>query len=303
MNKFIAERKTQIASLGITLSILLSSTGYLYFDNKKSKELNEKQKTEIISLNENKSKLAIEISSYKNQLEQYKGKNIELDNLVTTAQNEILVKETKIKKLITDNESLQRVQKEVLELRKSNQRNLTKIQELEETLSFFTTENTNLKNTNNELLGKLEKLEARNTILEKKVEIASVLKVDNIFVIGEKKSKNGKYVPAKVKKADRLFVTFDLLENKIAEEGEKTLYIRVLDSKGKLVENGESGSFPNIEKNITIPYTQKVAINYTNNKQKVTFPIEINKDQIKGEYSFEVYCDKYYSGLKKLRLK
>lgn len=298
------ENKSKLIALAVTASLMFGGSGYLFYDNAQMKDLNEKQRLELNALDLAKSKLHNEMKLMKEQLEQYKGKNKELDKLVNDANKEMVVKEQKIKKLIADNSSLKRIQSEVYELRKSNEKYLNRIKELEQQLLALSGENQNLKSDNLLLKDRLSELEERNQFLERKVSLASVLRVENVFVIGEKKMKSGKYSKSKLKKADRFLVTFDVVENKVTDAGEKAIYVRVTDPKGNLIQNAESANFMNSDENVEMAYTQKFNVNYNNEKQKLIVPIELSgKELEKGNYNVEFFCEGHFCGLKKLKLK
>jgi hypothetical protein len=296
--------KSKLISLAVSASLLVGSSGYLFYDNARIKDLNEKQRLELNSLDLAKSNLHKEIKLMKDQLEQYKGKNNELDKLVNDANKEIVLKEQNIKRLIADNSSLKRIQGEVYDLRKLNGKYLSRIQELEQQLLALSGENQSLKSDNYNLKERLLELEERNQFLERKVSLASVLRVENVFVLGEKKTKSGKYLKSKLKKADRFLVTFDVVENKVAAPGEKTIYVKVSDPKGNLIQNSESGIFLNSDENVEMSYTQKFSVNYNNDKQKHMVPIELNgKELDKGNYIVEFYCEGHFCGLNKIKVK
>jgi hypothetical protein len=298
------ENKSKLIAFALSASLLVGGSGYLFYDNAQIKDLNEKQRVELNSLDLAKSNLQKEIILMKEQLDQYKGKNNELDKLVNDANKEIFVKEQKIKRLILDNSSLKRIQNEVYDLRKLNAKYLNRIQELEQRLLALSGENQNLQSYNANLKERLSELEERNQFLERKVSLASVLRVENVFVLGEKKTKSGKYLKSKLKKADRFLVTFDVVENKVADSGEKIIYVKVLDPKGNLIQNSESGMFLNSDENVEMSYTQKFTVDYKNDKQKLIVPIELNeKELVKGGYNVEFYCEGHFCGVNKVKVK
>jgi myosin heavy subunit len=267
---------------------------------------NMAQSTKIDSLVMIKGTLDKEMSGLKTELNQFKGKNEELEKAISQAHLDLSAKEIKIKRLLAENASVGRLQKEVKELRILKESHLKKIKELEEQLAFLTKQNKELADVNKELLNQVHALEEKMSVLEKKVLIGSIIKTENAIIIGEKKSKNGKFVPTKLKKAERLLVTFDLDENKVTDPGEKIFYIRVLNPSGKLIENTTSGTFTNADNNLSMPFTSMHKVSYSNAKQKVIFPVDLNsenKDHPKGTYLVEFYCNGYLSGVKKLHIK
>jgi septal ring factor EnvC (AmiA/AmiB activator) len=288
----------------ITLLLLLGSSGYLYYDNEKIKELNRQQKEEIEALNKQKRELSQDIESLRSSLDAQKGINADLDQKIQDIESDLKKKTDRVKYLEKNLGELERLRKEVSTLKGEKEDLLKKIMELEALVAELRKKNEDLLADNQVLRGRLGELEGTNTQLQKKVDIASILKVDNVLVLGEKKGKNGKYAKTKASKAERFFVTYEIDENKVAEKGEKTIYITVKDPSGKILENGESGVFMNADDNIQMPYTQKVAVSYNNQKQRNTVAIDLNGQPAKkGTYTFQFYSDGFLSGVKKITLK
>jgi hypothetical protein len=298
------ERNTKIIALAITIALLLAASTYLYIDNNNVKELNVQQQAKIDTLTAYKAQLEQELASIKDELEIYRVKNVELDSQLTAKDDEIELKVKKIQRLISDNASLPRIKKEMEELRILNEQYIARIKELEERLLATEGERDTLKVTNSQLAQKVTVLQDENSVLTKKLGMAGVLRVENVIVIGEKKGKGGKYAPTKLKKAERFLVTFDLAENKLAESGEKTVYVTITDPSGKVMENRESGSFMNEDQNLSVPYTKMQTVSYGKQSQKVILPVDFDSNKLPaGKYKLEFYCDKFLAGTKTLTLK
>lgn len=298
------EGNTKLIALAITILLLLGAGTYLFIDNNNVKELNVQQKAQIDTLSTIKTQLELELASIKNELAIFQGKNIELDSMLIAANNEIEIKTKKIRVLINKGASVDRIKKEMEELRTLNVQYLDKIKELEARLLALTDTIGTLKTNNGELTQQVSTLQTENSELAKKVALAGALRVDNVLVIGEKKSKSGKYAPSKLKKANRFLVTFDLAENKLAESGERTIYVSITDPTGKVMQNNASGSFMNDDQNLSVPYTQMHTVSYGSQTQKIILPIDFDTNELKaGSYKIEFYVDKYLAGTKALALK
>jgi len=290
----------------ITTLICALACGYLFYDNSQMSKNNLQQLTKVDSLVVIKGTLDKEIAGLKTELNQFSGKNTELEKAIAEAKSDLSTKEIKIKRLVAENASVARLQREVKELRILKENHLKKIKELEEKVAYLNIQNKELTELNKELINQVHALEEKIMVLEKKVLLGSIIKTENALIIGEKKSKNGMFVPTKLKKAERLLITFDLDENKVADPGEKTFYIRVLNPSGKLIENASSGTFTNADNNLSMPYTSMHKVSYNNTKQKVILPVDLNsesKEHPKGTYNVEFYCNGYISGVKKLQIR
>jgi myosin heavy subunit len=302
------ERKNKFTAMAVTAGIvctLLFGDIFFFSKNRSLTEENTKQLTRIDSITNLKNMLAQDVQNINNELADYKGKNEELDKLLSSTNKSIQLKEAKITKLINQNASLKKIQKEMKSLRAMKVKTLARIGDLEKQNQFLVKENEALKTDNAELHHLVESLQAENTDLERKVDIASVLKVQNVSVITEKKTKNGKYSKStRSKSTDRFLVSFDLVENKVAEKGPKKLYLKITDPKGNLIETSESGFFPNPGDNISTPYSKMETVDYNNSEQKVTIPVDFERpDHIKGTYTVEFFCEGYFCGAKKVTLK
>jgi myosin heavy subunit len=302
------EKKNKFTAMAITAGIMCTLLfGDIFFFNKNRTLTaeNEKQLTRIDSITNLKNVLSQEVYNIKNELSDYKGKNEELDNLLVSANKSIQIKEAKIKKLINQNASIKKIQKEMKALRAMKDKTLARIENLEKQNLTLSKENEELKADNAELHNQVDILKSEKEELERKVDIASVLKVQNVSVIAEKQTKSGKYSKStRSKSTDRFLVSFELVENKVAEKGPKKIYVKITDPKGNLIETPESGFFPNPGDNISTPYSKMETVDYNNSEQKVTIPVEFNRpEHLKGMYKVDFFCEGYFCGSKKMVLK
>jgi hypothetical protein len=302
------ERKNKFTAMAVTAGImctLLFGDIFFFSKNQSLTAENTKQLTRIDSITNLKNILAQDVQNINNELADYKGKNEELDKILLSANKSIEAKEAKIKKLINENASLKKIKKEMKALRAMKEKTLARIGDLEKQNQTLTKENEALKSDNAELHQLVETLQSENDVLERKVDIASVLKVQNISVVTEKKTKSGKYSKStRSKSTDRFLISFDLVENKVAEKGPKKLYIKITDPKGNMIETAESGFFSNPGDNISTPYSKMETVEYNNSEQKVTIPVSFERpDHIKGSYKIDFFCEGYFCGTKKVILK
>lgn len=296
--------KAGLIAFIITTILSMGAAGYLFYDNSLINEEKEIQSARIVSLGTEKENLIKQLETYKAEIQLSEGKNAELQSLVDSLTLDIDNKIAKIRSLKASNASLAKFKKEYSANLSSQEENLKKIKALDSTLALIKIENEQLKASLGEANQQVAALQEKNLSLEKKIQIASILKVSDVIVIGEKKGKGDKYAPTSLKKAERLLVTFDVLENKIADPGEKEIHIKVTNPDGKVIENSSSGTFTQQESNMTAPYTVVQKINYNNAEQKIFAPVEINKEERKpGNYTIEFYSNGYLSGVKKVTVK
>ena len=101
------------------------------------------------------------------------------------------------------------------------------------------------------------------------------------------------------KRTHKLSVCFDVLDNKIAKQGDKTVYLKITEPGGKSVGNRSTGSNSfKTSAGEEIMYAATTTINYTGAKQNVCMNYEEQQDKMfpPGTYLIEVYIDGNLSG-------
>lgn len=300
-------RLTALLATGVIGTFLLGSSTFLYIDNHDLRKDIKVKKEQIETLSSAIAKLQTELHDMEAGLSRLRGKNQELDNLLASADKELEERKDKINKLIRQNASLSKFRKEAEELRKLKQVYLVRIDNLEKKVEELTAENSSLRDDNQRLMSELESVRNNYIIMERKVEIASILKVVKVEAVAEKKVRSGKYSKvSSSKKADRIEINFELSENRAAEAGAKTVYLRILDPTGKVLSApaSEKGFFTNHDGNLELPYSLKKEINYNNQKIKTKAIYEVgNQDLQDGAYTIEFFCEGYFCGASKYILK
>ncbi|GAL83690.1 hypothetical protein MYP_917 [Sporocytophaga myxococcoides] len=306
-NKHKKNQVIALAATGAIMTGLFAGSTVLYVDNGQLKAENAEKVQQIESLESIGKKLKSDLLQINEELSSMQGRNKELDRLLVSAKEDINGKSKKISILIKDNASLKKVQKQVAELKKIKSGYFNRIKELEDRLGLLTTQNDELRRDNESLQDKFDDLSARYSEMERKVEIASVLRVEKATALGFKKTKSGKLVKnSNAGKVDRLTFSFDLVENKVAEKGTKTIYARIINPKGETLPApaSESGTFNNTDSNVTLPYSVSKLVDYNNENLKVDMSYDFANDKnAKGLYKVEFYCDGFYCGYSQIRLK
>jgi len=300
-------RVTALIATGVIGTFFVGSSAFLYVDNNHLKEENKVQTEQVENLSHVKATLQADLQKIDAELAQYKGKNQELDNLLNTAYKDLEQRKVRINKLLKQNASLPKLKKEAAKLRKLEKNYLARIDKMQEKINMLSEENSYLKNDNQKLKTELQELNNNYMLLERKVEIASVLKVDKVLALAEKKSRKGKFSKvSSSKKTDRLIINFDLSENKVADAGEKSIYIRIIDPAGNVLAapSKEKGFFSNPDGNIELPYSIQKKVDYNNKEIKTSAIYEIGQQELKsGTYTLEFYCEGYFCGASKYHLR
>src|SRR5690606_13175220 len=185
------EKKKSNKGLIIVLILLLlgsiAANVYQFFNTKEVIVEREKIADQVDTLVARKAELETEVNKITEELNQFQGKNAELDSLLAEANEKIETQKRQIAGLIDSKQDHQILQARYDELRKLKDEYLRQIDQL-------LAENKELRYQNTELSVKVDKLNEKNNELASKVEIASALKIQNIKLTPYKVKANGKQV-------------------------------------------------------------------------------------------------------------
>jgi TolA-binding protein len=229
------------------------------------------------------------------ELDKYKGISDNLDSIVNEGNKRIADQEEKIRELVkaqgNSTARNKKLEKELAELKRLKEEYLERIDQL-------LTENQELKDKTRKLDSTVTALTVQRRSLEKKIAAAAVPRTAEITVKSLKRRNNGKFAETSLaKKANRLNVCFYMLDGKISEPGEKTVFIRIITPDEKVIGNRSTGSnsFMEAETNKELLYTIRKTIDYNNERLEVCTGYEEEKGgQLPaGQYTVEVYIDGY----------
>ena len=125
-------------------------------------------------------------------------------------------------------------------------------------------------------VAKYDTLTTINKGLSEKVVIGSVLKVNSAKILAMRERSGGKLVEtSRSRNADAFRVNFTIAKNEISEQGERQVYIQIVDLKGNTIaKKGSFMMFDNTEAN----YSDKTTVNYLNEPIDIISLIEVNRD-------------------------
>lgn len=223
-------------------------------------------------------------------LDEFKGLSADLDSLLADAKKDISAKQSRIRQLQKDVKTQKNLtselQKEIAELSKLKESYMDQIDSLIQ--------------TNNLLQAQVTEFTGKVKSLEKTVESGSIINSDDIKATTYKQRIGGKYVTtALAKKTEKLEVCFDLVANKIAEPGEKNIYVRVISPEGVTLgsDTGGGGTFEAKSDSTEYRYTLMGTVDYENTGKNYCVDwVQENAFQ-SGNYQVEIYTDGYFSGV------
>lgn len=208
---------------------------------------------------------------------------LDIENSMMLA--EISAQRDKIDGLITNvkngNWELGKAKKEAATLRVIMKGYIVTIDSINQLNQALTEENTAMRDRVKEVQVINEKLEERQENMEEIIEVGRVLQCAEINVVGIRVTQTGRQrETARADRVEMIKVCFTLLENKIAEPGNKVLNLRVTDREGNvLLSNNDEG------------YSATRNIDYSNDRLDacVFYSVDIETNAlISGEYTIEI---------------
>lgn len=304
-NQGSGSKKIYLAIILLLLLINGVACYLLYVENNKKKieiDLNDKQKVEIKGL-------TMQLDSTNQALDSQKGKNAELDSIINLKEAEI-----------------SKTKAELDAARRRGNLSAADLKKYKELADKYAADNEELQKKIQELTAQNQDLTAKNLVithnleaeknttaaltedkknLSKKVELGSLLHLQNLTISAEKKKKNGKEKEEKsAKKTDFLKITFETGDNKVLEKGPVTLYIRIVNPKGETIALADQGSGTTklADGAGDIQFSRQIDMDWDQKSQKKTIEWSQNiKDP--GTYKVEVYQSGYLVGNGSITLK
>lgn len=133
--------------------------------------------------------------------------------------------------------------------------------------------------------------------LDKKVTLAAQLDATNIRI--EPRNKRGK-VAKKVKDVVKLAISFSVVKNITATNGERTLYIRITKPDNDVLTKSASNTFP--YENRSLAYSIKKYIEYNGEEQDVNVFWDVEEFLYAGNYRVDIFEGSNLIGSQKFTL-
>ena len=151
--------------------------------------------------------------------------------------------------------------------------------------------NQNLRQENTQLTGRLEEsarqnqnLQQERQTLTEKVTIAAQLDATAInMTILNKRGKASK----KMKDAKQLQVSFNISRNVTAENGQRTIYVRIQTPTGDVLNGGGAFAYENRQ----LEYSMKKVIEYSGEETPVTVYWQVGEFLDAGDYRVSIFAD------------
>lgn len=269
----------------IALTILLFGLiGYTFYNNNDHKEA-------VKFLTAEKEQIIGNLTAMEEKYDVAIAQNTSLSDSLTMEKEKIAILKDSVQNLKQINSSvLRRYRGQLAVLEKTNNRLLDEVDSLKLANNILTEEKDSINSQLEIQTNYNDTLVAQNMELARKVEIGGAINVENVEVIAMKMRSNGKYTETnKAQKTDAIKVAFRLMENEIAEPGDKEAYIVLKNPNGQVI--NAKGTFM-LEEGAEAKYTDQTMVNYENADLDVVMLVERKGDKYEaGNYPIEVYVE------------
>ena len=286
---------------------LLGTWAYIIWDKSITKETIQQKDLVITNTSSQKDQLQKELEDATRLYDMIKTSSANMlhskDSTITKRDREIIVKRNKIQELLSKVGATQQELAQARDLIASLNENITGYRTGIETLKGEKLVLTQEKNTVIQERDLVKKnYDSATTIIKQKeevIDVASTLQASNFSILGinERSSGNEKTTTV-AKRVDKLRISFDIDENRVAQSGTKNLYVCITGPNGKplAVETLGSGKFStrNGEEKY---FTQKIDVKYTQGqRQTLSIDWKQNTSFETGNYKIEVYNNGFKIG-------
>ena len=292
------DQKNNSKLIIIALVILLAGVViYTFYSNSEHKKLTNAIQDEKVEIEQNLDSMIVK---YEDAISQ----KTAMSNELSIERDRIVAMRDSIKNLKATNYGLiRRYRKEIANLRKTNERLFYLNDSLTGMNSLLQTNLDSAKVQISTQKAMNDTLSIQNLNLSEKVAIASVLKVKTAQILAMRTRNNGKLVEtSRARKTDAFRINFTIAKNEITDQGEREVYIQIVNAKGKTV--APKGSLTLADDTTTIDYSDKTIVNYLNEAVDVISLVEVDRASIsKGPYMVNIFINNKFAGETKIILK
>lgn len=277
------------------IALLLGTNIYLFIN--RNNAITQKQIVEVSrdSIATSRDMLQDEFDAAIARLDDLVSRNAALTKQMTDQNSEIAKLKHQIDEILQNKNASDA---QLAEARRLIQKLNSSVRSYEDQIAALKTENKTLSQRNEELIQTTDSVVTEREQLRK---LGSVLHASNIRMIpidlrrGGSKEKE----TSKAKRVDLMRIYFDIDENRIAESGEKQIFLRITGPDGLLLSNAAYGSgITTTEQGEKIGYTlaKSVYMERGQNQKDVSVDWKQDSQFAKGTYLIELYNDGFRIG-------
>jgi outer membrane murein-binding lipoprotein Lpp len=299
------KRRNNTLIYAAIIAALLGVNIYLFMSKNKVSTQRDEAYSQLDTVSTDRDNMRMEYDAALARLDMMVGKNAELDSLVSGKDSEIGRLKSQIQSILSNSRAnasdLSRARTLITQLNR-------KVKSYEERIAELEGENTRLSEYSQTITKERDSTVTTNIALAQKVRLGAVLHASNIRMIPLDLRRSGKVEKetGKAKKVDVLRVSFDIDENRIAENGIKDLYLRIMGPNGSLLSNAAYGSgVTSTFDGQTLNYTMAKQVSLTQGQpvSNISLDWRQESDYARGDYQIEIYNEGYKIGGGKVHLK
>ena len=178
------------------------------------------------------------------------------------------------------------------------------------TIDSLNTLNINLSNDLTDKTKKLnsissqnKKIKKQNEALQKQVSIGAVLQISNVLSSGIRIRNSGAQSETnRASKTNMIKTCFSIIKNKLADPGNKEIFLRIIHEDGSLLEAPTTLKITDKDKK-KLNMSSKRTINYQNENTDLCIYYEIEKPIKAGNYKIEIFAEGFLIGETSLGLR
>ena len=284
-------KKTVIISVAVAVLLALAVAAGLWFLVIKPQQDDNKQLQEKVSAVQELAELEKEeMESEYAQLDQQYGEmmlQITNDSLIAQLTREQLRAQQlleELKQVKADNAAeITRLKRELNSVRAVLRDYIRQVDSLNQVNQHLRNENTQLSGQLEESTRQNQNLQVERQQLTERVTIAAQLNATAISMTRMGKRK----VAKKMSDTQTLQVNFNIARNVTAENGERTIYVRIMTPTGSVL---SSGGYFNYE-NRQLEYSMKKVIEYSGEETPVVVYWNVEEALVAGDYHVSIFAD------------
>lgn len=288
--------KKYLIPLILLCLLLMGGLVWLYLDLDKQKQENREMQ-ELAELDKQEME-----NEYQQFAMQYSEMKTQINNDSIVAQ--LSAEQEKTQRLLrelqqvkaNDAREITRLKKELATVRAVLRSYVIEIDSLNRLNQNLQEENTRVKAQYEEATQQIEGLSSEKQSLSEKVAIAAQL--DAIGISMQAKDKRNKKTDHALK-AKTMQVNFALAKNVTAQNGMRTVYVRITSPTGSLLGNAGSFSY----ENRTLQCSMKKAVEYGGQETPVTLYWNVDQALVGGTYQVSIFADGHMIGSRSFSLK
>jgi hypothetical protein len=278
----------------VVIGVLLIVCIYLGVTRQKAIQGGQQTAQQLDSVITEKDTLQQNFDAASQKIDQLMSENVKMDSAMQGSQKEIFNLKAQIKSILSNSrataDQLKHARELISELKGKTRSYEERITELEK-------ENASLTSENKVLAQERDSTVTRNIALKK---VGSVLHASNIRMEPLHRKNNGREKETtKARRVDLLRITFDIDENRIADDGTKQLYLRISGPDGNILSNaGNNSGWINLADGTSVNYSVLREIPLTKGQPVKDITVDWNQtgDYQRGSYTIDIYNEGYKIG-------